>query len=546
VFPAVAARFFVYYCGLPEHTLLPLVGWEVPTFALIMLVDMGLALGFVTMGGQVSVMVTECVQGIFCAIAFVVIAGVIMVEISWPEMSRALSMAPAGKSMLNPFDTGKVGDWNIWFYMILMVNLVYNHMSWQGTSGFNSAARTPHEQKMGGIIGFWRQVPQALALTMLPIAALVIMRLPEYASKAAQVNSVLHTIPNKTVQGEMMVPIALACFLPVGIKGLLATVVLFHSFTSHDTCMHSWGSIFVQDIYLPIRRLVLSPEQHVRLLRQSIVGVAIFAFLFSLFYQPTEKLVFFCAITGTIWMGGSGAVIIGGLYTRWGTTAGAYAGLITGAVLGIVRLAIANYYEGLFGHEFPINGMWTLLIGIVIAFAVYVTVSFMTGGRKRPVDLDRILHRGQYTIASDDVKAEPLKNRWMQYVGITPEFSRADRLLAFALVGWNGLHFLWFVTFTTINLISPVGIAGWAKWWHTHVMIYTALSVPMTIWFTIGGIMDVRALFKHLATAVRSSTDDGRVVAEPEPAASGAGLSLQDKGIGKSERADSVGVARDE
>lgn len=516
IFPAVAARFFVYYCGLPEDLVIPLMGLHVPTFAVVMMIDMGLALGFVTMGGQVSVMVTECVQGIFCALAFVVIAAVILVDISWPEMTRALSMAPAGKSMLNPFDTSKVGDWNIWFNLILMVNLVYNHMSWQGSSGFNSAARTPHEQKMGSIIGFWRSVPQGLALTVIPLATLVIMRLPEYASKAAMINSTLHTIPNKTIQGEMMVPIAMACFLPAGIKGLLATVVLFYSFTSHDTCMHSWGSIFVQDVYLPIRNKTISPQQHVKLLRYAIIGVAIFACIFSLLYKPTEKLAFFCAITGMIWMGGSGAAIIGGLYTRWGTTAGAYSGLIVGAVLGIARLIIPEYYLKHTGHEFPVNGMWSLLIGIIFALSTYVVVSFMTGGRKRAVDLDKILHRGKYKVLSDEVVALDVKSRWMQYVGITQEFSKSDRFLAFALIGWNGLHFVWFVVFSTINLLTKVPLSSWANWWHVHVMLYTVLSVPLTIWFTIGGITDIKALLVHLTKVGRDNTDDGQIHSVPE------------------------------
>ena len=41
------------------------------------------------------------------------------------------------------------------------------------------------------------------------------------------------------------------------------------------------------------------------------------------------------------------------------------------------------------------------------------------------------------------------------------------------------------------------------------------LSLPCAVWFTISGTMDIRALLKHLATAVRDDRDDGRVVAEP-------------------------------
>jgi hypothetical protein len=44
------------------------------------------------------------------------------------------------------------------------------------------------------------------------------------------------------------------------------------------------------------------------------------------------------------------------------------------------------------------------------------------------------------------------------------------------------------------------------------------MAIPATIWFTIGGISDVKALFKTLATAERDHTDDGRVYAYADEA----------------------------
>jgi len=510
IFPAVAARFFIYYCGLPDYFHIPGIPWELSTFATVMIVDLGLALSFVTMGGQISVMVTECVQGIISSVAFCVVAGAVLVQVSWPQMVRALAMAPADKSMLNPFHTSAVTDFNVWYQLIAMFGAFYAYMAWQGGQGFFSSAKTPHEQKMGGIIGVWRAVPQGLAIALLALAAIAVMRLPEFSAKAALVNESLKHITNESVKGQMRVPIVAVNILPVGVKGLLAMIFLFFSFTCHDTYMHSWGSIFIQDVYMPIRNKVLSPEEHIKILRWSIMCVAAFAFVFSLLYQPTEKIYFFFAITGTIWLGGSGAVIIGGLYWRRGTTAGAYAGLISGAVIGTAGLILPRVWKARYGVDFPINGQWLYFIGMVSSALIYGIVSLCTC--KQPYNLEQMLHRGKYTIASDDVIATDAKtSAWQKIVGITDEFSRSDKILAIALIVWNALNFLWFVAFTIINLMMPVSDSVWATSHYVPFLISICLSIPVTIWFTIGGVIDIKDLLSHLKTAVRDASDDGRV-----------------------------------
>jgi len=322
----------------------------------------------------------------------------------------------------------------------------------------------------------------------MPLAALAIMKLPEFAAQAEAVNQSLKTIPNEYVQGQMRVPLAMAQILPIGIKGLLAATMLFVSFTTHDTYLHSWGSIFIQDVVMPLRRRALTPEQHIRLLRASVVGVAVFAFLFSLWYPMSQKILFFFAITGTIWLGGSGAVIIGGLYWRRGTTAGAYCALTVGAVLGVAGLIIPQYWQAHYGRPFPINGQVLWFIAMLSAIAVYVVVSLITGRGRPPYNLEKLLHRGAYRLPGDEREIyEQPKSIWLKITGITPEFSRTDRMLAIALVAYQGTYFLWFLTFSLINLLYPVDDAFWLKYWWFDIRLKLAISVPAIIWFTIGG-----------------------------------------------------------
>lgn len=514
VFPAAAAHFFVYYCGLPPYFHpIPGLDFQLSTFATVMFLDMGLALSFVTMGGQISVMITECVQGIFCAAMFALVAAVIVIQMQWSEIVEVLAAAPAGKSMLNPFNTTDNSQFGIWYYLIAVFSTFYNYQSWQGTQGFFSSARTPHEQKMGNIISSWRLIPQALLMSLLPIAGMIIMKAPQYTAIAEAVNQAVQHIPNDPngiIQGQMKVPVALALVLPIGIKGILAAIMLFLSFTCHDTYMHSWGSIFVQDVVMPIRNKPLDPERHIRWLRWSIVFVAVFGFLFSLLVPPNRAIFMFFAMTGTIWLSGSGAVIIGGLYWRKGTAAGAYCALTVGLVFGFVGLItpytnLSQDFKDLFT-----NAQYVWAVGMALAVILYVVVSLLTC--KKPYELERLLHRGQYAVASDHVQVEhPEVSFAGRLFGITKEFSRSDRALAVVLVLWNLAWLSFFFIFTGINLTTGVSDAGWGKFWHFYILLQLSISVPVCIWFAVGGTMDIRALLKSLKEAVRDARDDGTV-----------------------------------
>jgi len=501
IFPGVAARFFIYYCGLPQHFHIGSLPFEFNTFATVMAIDLSLALSFVLMGGQISVMVTECAQGMFCTIAFMVIIASIMMHFSYGDMMHALQLgSKPNASTLNPFHTSQIKDFNVWYYLIAVFGMFYTQLSWQGTSGFNSSARSPHVQKMGQIIGGWRGVPQTLAISLLGLAALVVLRLPQHAAEAQVINAALDKIPNPTIKGQMILPVAMAHVLPMGIKGLFGTIMLFISFTCHDTYMHSWGSIFIQDVYIPLKNKVLAPAEHIRILRLSILFVALFSFFFSWWYQPDQKILMFFAVTGTIWLGGSGAVIVGGLYWKRGTTAAAYAALYSGAILGLFGLWLPSLWKNHYGTDCPVNGQYLWFIGMVMSLIIYASVSFISGKGKELFNLSKMLHRGEYADEKSHIVDEYKGSRWAKVVGITSEFSKGDKFLAIFLVTWNMLNFTWFIVFTIINLLFPITDQAWMTYNWVQVLINLTLSVPCAIWFTIGGIIDIRALFKHAMT----------------------------------------------
>ena len=107
---------------------------------------------------------------------------------------------------------------------------------------------------------------------------------------------------------------------------------------------------------MPFRKTPLSPAKHLLALRLSILGVACFIFLFSLLFVQTDYILMFFAITGAIFTGGSGAVIIGGLYWRRGTTTGAWAALVTGSGLAVSGIVLQQTLES-FNVDGQVSGI---------------------------------------------------------------------------------------------------------------------------------------------------------------------------------------------
>ncbi len=530
IFPAVGARFFIYYCGLPEHFVF--AGLTFSTFAVLMAAFLSVALVIVLGGGHLTSMVTDCVQALFGYAIYIVIAIAILRIFRWDQISSALLDRPPGESLLNPFDTDKLQDFNLGYVLISIIGSVYAYMAWQGNQGFNCAAVSPHEAKMGRILGTWRAGALYVMLALIAVAAYTFMHHPDFASGAVAATSELSTIADETIRTQVAVPVAVSHILPIGVLGSFAAIMLFLMISTDTTYLHSWGSILVQDVILPLRKSAFTPKKHIFWLRVSIVGVAVFAFLFSLLFRQNDYILMFFSITGAIYLGGAGSVIVGGLYWSRGTAAGAWAAMFTGAILGggglllqqvwkdVVAAALRHFPDSawLLAHQekFPINGQWMWFYAFTSAIAAYVIVSLLTC--RRPYNMDRMLHRGEYARAEDRPAALATGRRrsWLdRYLGIDEEFTRGDRALSYGVFVWTVITFgIWLVA-TVLNLIPSLQWSGkgWANYfWIVGIWIPLLISVVTSVWFTWGSVRDLRRLFRRLSMQERNTLDDGRVV----------------------------------
>jgi len=509
IFPGIAARFFVYFLQLPPATMM--MGFEIPTFVIIMAVLIVLALFLAIWGGQIAVLVTDFLQGGLTLVVFLVIVAVFLMKFDWGMILDTLATtAPKGQSLLNPFDTSEVKSFNIWFYLVMAFGMFYNHMGWQASQGYNSAALSPHEARMGRILSIWRNNAPAALVAFVPVCAYVAMNNPAFSSLAVDVNTIVGGIENTHIQSQMTPLMVLGKIVPLGLPGAFCAVMFCAFLTTHDSNLHSWGSILVQDVIVPLRKKPLTNKQHLWMLRLSISGVAVFIFIWSCLFELKDYINMYMFITMAIFLGGAGAVIIGGLYWKRGTTAAAYSAMIVGSVMAVSGIILKSIYPDF------LHGMWMNCISMLSGAITYILVSLL--GPRTSFNMDQLLHRGKYEIEADKVQAtQESLPRWKKIVGITKEFTKMDMIPYIASIGIMFTHWIGFSVVSIVYLIikNNAGFHAnlyWLRVWQVLIYHWFILGIVATIWIVFGGIKDLKKLFKRLDAAKRSDLDDGRVV----------------------------------
>lgn len=608
--PAIAANFFIYFLDLPHQV--SVLGMNIPTFSVVVALTLCMAILVMWPGGRISLLITDAFQGIISYPIFVIIGGYVLLTFSWgAEIAPVMLDRVPGQNFLNPFDIAELRDFNLFALGVHVFASIMNRGSWIGgdTSG---CGRNPHEQKMAGILGSWRSGFGGLMCLLIAIMIITVMTHSNFADQAYDIRQKLsqkvsgETVSSpklretldqsiaalpitrheigvdaplsqsanidtpfldtaratlgvdnagnltfqkyRTLYNQMMMPVAFRNMLPIGIMGLFCLLMIMLMISTDDTRIFNSASTIIQDIVLPLLKNPLSPEKHLLLLRCGSVAVAIFFFFCSIFFVHLDYITMFITIMCAIWLGGAGPIIVFGLYSRFGTTCGAYCSLIAGSGISVATLFLQrNWAETVYPFlsdngwavplgkfletvsspfspyviwkmdaiKFPINSYEGYFIAIISGIAAYLIGSAIT--YKAPYNLDRLLHRGEYSIDGEKHIKMPwtLRNTMNKLIGINPDYTRGDRFIAWSVFGYAIIYKMGFCFLFVLvwNIISP-----WPKEWWSHyfyittIVITGILAIISTIWFLIGGIIDTRRLFIDLSKRVDNPLDDGSVV----------------------------------
>lgn len=535
IFPAVSGRFFVYACDLPPE--LSIFGAMVPTFALIMPVLLGIALYVTLSGGQIAVIVTDFIQGLSIMAVFIVSAIYVLHHYGWGSIAEAATWSQRGTSRVNPFDTSQAETFGIWFFLILLFHRFYIYMTWLGTQAYNASAISPHEARMARILGQFRGAVVLLLPLIFATLAYTALQEPSLGAPVDKIKADLAGITNTQLQTQMTTPITIGYLLPAGLLGCFVAVMFAATVSTDSTYLHSWGSILIQDVIMPLRGRPFTPAEHLWLLRCSIFGVAVFAFAFSLWFQQTEYILLFMLLTGAFFTAGAGVCIIGGLYWKGGTTEGAWAAMITG--LGLVTVGLIAEHTmkelGLRYHEITILSYFGAIV-------MYIATSLVTGRGRPEFNMDRMLHRGKYAIRDHGApematlaKGVGRVGRWERRVGIDGNFTRGDKLIYSLCIALGLGMVAVFAGLMVWNATFHPDAAAWMKFWKVFVTLVVGLLSVVCVWFLVGGSLNLRDFMQALKDIRRIDTDDGFVARDHEQGARALELLVRggDAGIAK-------------
>lgn len=614
--PAIATNFFIYYLGLPHEIMI--CGINLPCYIIIVVMCLTLALLIIWPAGRISLLITDCFQGLLSYPIFVMIVGFIILKFSWDiDISPILWDRAPEQSFIDPYDVAQLRDFNIFALVVTITSTIMNRASWIGNDSSNSG-RTPHEQKMAGIFGSFRNGFAYMMITLVAIVVIVFMNNGTFATHnernqfkvtnneirrelsnrvleeavsdpetRATVSAQIAAIPDmvhkigvdkplsqtenldtvyfstvrkalgdspegryefqqyRTLYQQMMMPTVLSRIFPVGLLGLFCLLMIMLLVSTDDTRIFNAAGCLVQDVILPFYKGHLSPKKHLLLLRLTSLGVTLFFLVVALFFAQLDYINMFTTIMCALWLGGAGPIMIGGLYTRFGNLTGAWCAIIFGSgtsLLGLIAqrnwaLSIYPWLESVGMTEslnnflltvsspfepwihwqmdpvkFPINSYEIFFISMMLSIGGYIIGSYLT---YKPYDLDRLLHRGKYSDGTE-LPREPwtLHTVFRKLIGITPEYTRGDRFVAYALFVYSFIYqfLLIFIVVLIWNIFDP-----WPKeWWNSYFYIVT-LIVPgiiasiSTVWFMIGGIVDTKRLFIDLSKRVDDPFDNGQV-----------------------------------
>mgnify|MGYP003323453711 CR=1 FL=1 len=154
------------------------------------------------------------------------------------------------------------------------------------------------------------------------------------------------------------------------------------------------------------------------------------------------------------------------------------------------------------------------LFSMLFTTVLYLIVAKLT--QKEPFNIERMLHRGIYNVDGEEkgVAKWTVKNIFSNLIGITPEFSRSDKFIAYGVFFYDFIwrFFICFIAVVIWNMISPWSINMWGKYFLIVMLVIPGIiAFFATFWFGIGGARDIARLAVDLKKREVNHLDNGTV-----------------------------------
>ena len=334
LFLKVGAIFLQGILGIGE------VGMALPIIMIILLI---LVLIYTTLGGMISVIITDYIQ--FVILSFGLMLSVIfsIYHLGWSNIFSSLeSIVDNSDIIYNPVKS-KGG-----FYI-----------TWQVVLGFVSAVIWPTAITRALSLNSPNAVKKQYLWSS--ISFLIRFMIPCFLGICAFIY-----FNGEVSNSLIMMPEYLVEILPVGVLGITVAAMLAAFMSTHDSYLLCWSTIITNDIIDPLTGSNLNSEKKINYSRIIIIILGIYILYWGLVYDGGDSIWSYLGITGAIYFTGAISVILFGLYWDKASSYGAIAALLGGlsAIIGLEP--IRDSIPILKGYEAEHIGLLTLCFSILL------------------------------------------------------------------------------------------------------------------------------------------------------------------------------------
>ena len=374
--PIASAHFIRVLMGAPEVA--DLAGMHIRSDWLILLLFLVCPLIFTFLGGYLALIVIDFFQAILIITVLTIVLFLAVDDVGLQNYWSRLETAH-GAAGLNPFaaDAAAYGwQWFLWLnVMTILLQFSYGPYLQKYAS-----MDKPRTVSLSYLLGQLLGVNKALIVIALGVGALAAVG-PTIPIDAATSGITASEWPRAAT------PYYLAHLVPPVLLGFLLLGLLFAEVAVTEQYMLSWATSIVNDCYTPFLKKPLDPRAHIRAVRSVILAMCVLFFLYGLVYRPTTTLWDYMWTLATV-IGGTGIVVMLGMYWKRASTTAAWAALAVCWTLPLVDV-IGRQVLSIVSPAtvFPVEPRTTGLVTYALATALMVIVSLASRGPTKYWDL---------------------------------------------------------------------------------------------------------------------------------------------------------------
>jgi len=293
----------------------------VPVLNVMMTALLAIVLCYTLLGGMVSVVVTDYMQFIVLSVGVGLSTLFIFHQVGLGAIAEAV-VSHRGDEGLSPFlNTNYGGLYLLWNLLLFLTASA----TWQTAAMRVSATR---DAKTAMQMYRWS------SLTWMGRAIVPMF----WGCAALALFGVTHDDPALGTLGAM--PRMLAQVVPVGIIGILVAGMLAAFMSTHDSYLLAWSSVLTQDVIAPLCRGELSQKARLAITRFLIILIGIFLLVWGLWYKLPGTMWDYLATTGTMYLSGTLALMVCGMYWKRANVTGAYCAIALGIIFPVLQLFV--------------------------------------------------------------------------------------------------------------------------------------------------------------------------------------------------------------